>query len=116
MKLEISLAGYCGRYCGRCSCYRDETCTGCRSNLGSRWGRCKVYECCVERAFEHCGLCPDLVCAKLSMVNSVFGKSKGVLTRSLKERAAKGTACWIRSQRRRTRIFRWTERMRVVWT
>jgi len=57
-----------------------------------------------------------MVCAKLSSVNSVFGKSRGTLTKSLKERARKGTADWIRSQRRRPRIFRWTERMQVVWT
>lgn len=116
MKLEISLAGYCGRYCGRCSCRREGTCTGCRSDMGSRWGRCTVYTCCVERGLEHCGLCPDIVCDRLSSVNSVFGNSKGALTRSLKERARKGTATWMRSQRRRPRSFHWTEQMQVVWT
>lgn len=116
MKIEVAPAAYCGRYCGRCLCFIEGTCDGCRSDLGSRWGRCAVHSCAMARGFEHCGLCHDLPCRKLLEVNSVFGRSKGALTRSLRERAQAGTCEWVRRQKARRRVFEWTTDMRAVWT
>lgn len=56
----------CGIACESCKFKSDQGCDGCRNETGEVfWGKCELYECCNEKALEHCGECDDFPCDKL---------------------------------------------------
>lgn len=58
----MSLAGYCGDYCGRCDNHPSK-CKGC---LPQDHPECFFIKCCLQREIEHCGCCSDFPCQKLA--------------------------------------------------
>ena len=58
--------GMCGAYCGICEWKEKTNCPGCQACKGDMfYGECGVAKCCHGKGLLHCGLCPDLPCAKL---------------------------------------------------
>ena len=60
--LNTKEAGFCGDFCGKCSSYPDD-CAGC---IPADHMDCFFVKCCLEKNLEHCGLCEDFPCEKLS--------------------------------------------------
>lgn len=44
----------------------DCNCKGCTNIENPFWGVCDIKNCCEQKGFEHCGLCPEMPCDKLS--------------------------------------------------
>jgi hypothetical protein len=61
-KLEKSLVGCCGLYCGLCSKYQSKTpsrCIGC--SLGEQHSWCSIWNCCVKKhGFDTCTECNEI--------------------------------------------------------
>ena len=54
---DTNLIAYCGLYCGACSKYLKEKCTGCHKNEKASW--CKLRACCIEKNYESCADCKE---------------------------------------------------------
>ena len=64
--LDGQMKAFCGTYCGACEWKEKTNCPGCRACQGEMfWGQCDKAQCCMDRGYEHCGLCPDAPCQKL---------------------------------------------------
>lgn len=55
IKIDKNLVSMCGLYCGACSRYLKEKCSGCKANDKATW--CKVRSCCMERQIPSCADC-----------------------------------------------------------
>jgi hypothetical protein len=65
--VENNLIGRCGTYCGDCEWIEKTGCKGCQANEGQPfWGTCKVAVCSIEKKLNHCGLCKEVPCVKLT--------------------------------------------------
>ena len=61
----------CGVVCSACQYYPTD-CAGCPAIEGKAFwlqytggNVCEIYQCCVEeKGLAHCGLCPELPCAR----------------------------------------------------
>ena len=55
----------CGLLCDTCT-FKESCNCGCLETKGHPfYGTCPVAACCIEKGFEHCGMCPDMPCAQL---------------------------------------------------
>ncbi len=93
--LEGVLAGVCGDWCGKCPNF-GLTCQGCTEH-----SECDFYRCCVlNKGLEHCGLCPDFPCLKLSefVPDDRPGCTPGYHIDALKRRVEVGTEAWLAEQ------------------
>ncbi len=65
-QIDDDMFAYCGTDCSIC-CWREQTgCKGCKAQGGKMfWGVCDKASCCIEKGYEHCGLCSELPCQKL---------------------------------------------------
>ncbi len=64
--MDHSLKAMCGAYCGICEWKEKTGCGGCKTSAAQMfWGECDKAKCCLEKGYEHCGMCPDVPCQKL---------------------------------------------------
>jgi len=90
-------AAFCGDYCGKCPNYPDK-CSGC---IPSFHADCYFIQCCLEKRIEHCGLCEDFPCKKLSefVPDDRPECPPGYHLENLRERKTMGTEAWLALQR-----------------
>ena len=79
--VEKNLVSFCGLYCGACSKYLKEKCTGCHEYEKATW--CKIRTCCIENKYESCAVCGEFAdvndCKKY---NNFISKVIGFVLRS----------------------------------
>ena len=64
--MEREMMARCGTYCGVCAWKDRIHCLGCQGQKGEMFfGPCDKALCCMEKGYEHCGLCPEMPCEKL---------------------------------------------------
>jgi hypothetical protein len=57
----------CGADCCTCEHRAKDGCPGCSVANGKLfWGECTLFTCCVAKALDHCGQCPEFPCAALT--------------------------------------------------
>ena len=68
--MDKNMIAYCGAYCETCQ-WKDKTnCPGCKACESEMfWGKCDKATCCMEKGYDHCGLCSELPC---DMMKSLF--------------------------------------------
>lgn len=93
--LTRRLAAVCGRYCGECDAYEQNTCCGCAYQLGRTCrGECPIFDCCIaQRGLEHCGLCIDFPCQVFLSHAPPLEVAR--LYKALRRRAEVGTPAWL---------------------
>ena len=56
----------CGLLCSHCDYISKCECRGCTESDGHPFhGECSIAKCCIERGWEHCGLCDQFPCEQL---------------------------------------------------
>jgi len=90
-------AAYCGDYCGKCPHY-DVDCPGCLPCV--QFG-CHFIRCCLQKGYDHCGMCPDLPCDKLLafVPDDREGCYHGYHIDNLRLRREIGTEAWLERQK-----------------
>lgn len=64
--MDKNMMAMCGTYCGICQWKDSIGCHGCKECGGTMfWGICDKAACCIDKGYDHCGLCPDMPCEKL---------------------------------------------------
>ncbi|MDD3919740.1 MAG: DUF3795 domain-containing protein [Eubacteriales bacterium] len=89
--------GYCGMPCALCTRYRTDgksKCAGC-SHSGYYTDVCKVYRCCREKGFLHCGCCPEVPCVRLGRMGDFSDlNTNHVKPRTCKAVSSEGFDAW----------------------
>ena len=95
--IAVHEAGFCGDFCGKCPNYQN----GCRGCVPQDHGNCYFVRCCLERDIEHCGLCVDFPCEKLSafVPDDRPGCPAGYHIMNLRARLTVGTKTWLQGQK-----------------
>jgi len=89
--------GKCGIYCGDCKFRQKTNCPGCGKTAPNMfWGECRLARCCIEKGYDHCGLCPDVPCAMLKefSFDATHGDN-GVRIERCMAWAKEGFAVWV---------------------
>ena len=86
-------ATYCGDWCGKCPNY-PARCPGCIPCIHPD---CYFVKCCIQKGIEHCGLCENLPCEKLStfVPDDRKGCYAGYHIDELRSRCQLGTDRWL---------------------
>jgi len=97
IKIDIYAAGFCGDFCGKCPNYPND-CLGC---IPQDHEDCHFVRCCLDKAIEHCGLCEQFPCQKLStfVPDDRPRCPPGYHIMNLRARLTIGTSAWLEGQR-----------------
>ncbi len=60
MKMDESLLGKCGFYCGQCQSFLTGQCIGCLNE--NQEGMCYTRDCTMKKGLLSCGFCKDFPC------------------------------------------------------
>ncbi len=67
------LVAFCGLYCGACSKYVNEKCSGCAENEKASW--CKIRSCCIDAKIKSCAECGKNGVENCKDYNNLIGKT-----------------------------------------